>query len=101
MLTVVVDVASSTTEVWKNAKLMATPNPTDGLVRLYLSAPEGVRDADVFVTDAHGKQLYQTRLTRWDDALQGMVSVEKQPAGIYLVMVRVGEKVFVERVVRR
>lgn len=101
MLSVVVDVASSTTEVWKNAKLMATPNPTDGLVRLYLSAPEGVRDADVFVTDAHGKQLYQTRLTRWDDALQGMVSVEKQPAGIYLVMVRVGEKVFVERVVRR
>jgi len=101
MLSVVVEVASSTVEVWKNAKLTVTPNPTDGLVRLYLSVPSHIRDAEVCVTDARGKQLYETRLTRWDDALQGMVSLEKQPTGVYLVIVKVGEKVFVARVVRR
>ncbi len=80
--------------------LLAAPNPTKGLVNLYLPAWGDERAVTCEVFDSRGKMLQTARLNRWDDALRGVVALDNYPAGLYLLRLRGLDQAFSIRVVR-
>lgn len=80
--------------------LLLSPNPVKNLLSIDLPALPGEQLAWAEVLDTKGRQLRKVRLSRWDDRLHGVVSLEKEPAGLYFVLVQVGEKRFGARVVK-
>lgn len=82
-------------------QLLATPNPTAGLVWLELPALTGEDEAFCDVLDSRGVLLQSVRLARWDDTLRGAVALETYPAGVYVLNVRGLRQTFGTRVVKR
>ena len=97
---VFVDQTSAAQEPIPARALLASPNPTKGLVNLYLPARGDERAVTCEVYDSRGKMLQTARLTRWDDALRGVVALDNYPAGLYLLRLRGLNQVFSVRVVR-
>ncbi|MCC7244604.1 MAG: hypothetical protein IT269_02905 [Saprospiraceae bacterium] len=79
----------------------ASPNPTTGLVWLEMSALEGEQYAICDVFHESGQILRSVRMARWDDTLRGALSLEKQPAGTYLIKVRGNRQQRVVKVVKQ
>ncbi len=82
-------------------KLLATPNPTTGLVWLELPALSGEDEAFCDVLDGRGAILQTVRMARWDNTLRGAIALETYPVGMYVLNVRGLRQVFSARVVKR
>lgn len=98
----VVTKTSATSEPLQGERqLLATPNPTAGLVWLELPALAGEDEAFCDVLDSRGTLLQSVRMARWDDTLRGAVALETYPAGMYVLKVRGLRQAFGTRVVKR
>lgn len=77
-----------------------TPNPTAALLQVSLPARPGERTAICDVFDSHGRFLQTARLSRWDDTLHGVVSLETYATGVYFLKIRGLEQPYLARVVK-
>jgi hypothetical protein len=91
-----IDTDNPTTHV----SLEVFPNPTAHLLWLKMSIPNGQNEAFADVFDPYGKLIRTVRLTRFDQHLRGVCSLETRPAGTYVVRIRDHRnKVYASRVV--
>lgn len=68
--------------------LRVWPNPlTDGLCWIEAQAGAGDERKMCEVLDAKGRLLHRFALTRWDNRLYGALSLQRYPAGVYLLRV--------------
>ncbi len=84
----------------ENRVLKISPNPTKNFVKIEIPARFGEQNAIADVFDASGKMLFAIRLSRWDDHLQGIFSLENRPAGQYFVRVKGLEKLYFGKLVK-
>jgi hypothetical protein len=82
-------------------RLEIGPNPTDALLWLSLPASGSEMRAYGHLFDNRGKQLEILQLTRWDDTLRGVASLEKLPVGVYWVVIQVSGNYFCARVLKK
>jgi len=82
-------------------QLLATPNPTTGLVWLELPALTGEDEAICDVLDSRGTLLQSVRMSRWDNTLRGAIALETYPAGMYVLNVRGLREAYGTRLVKR
>lgn len=75
----------------------AYPNPTYGNVNVQFQG-EAV-PTTLQVVDATGKVVYEENLNRFDGAYQKQLNLANNMPGVYLLVVRQGEKVFYNKVV--
>ncbi|MEO6039951.1 MAG: SprB repeat-containing protein, partial [Saprospiraceae bacterium] len=85
---VFVDLLTAAREPTGARLLLASPNPTKGLVNLRLPALGKEQMAICEVLDSRGKMLQTARLVRWDDQLRGVVALDTYPPGLYLLRLR-------------
>lgn len=97
---VFVDLLTASNELTARV-LLASPNPTKGLVNLILPALGEERMAICEVFDSRGKMLQTARLTRWDDDLRGVVALDNYPPGLYLLQLRGLDQVYRIRIVKQ
>lgn len=93
--------AVSTSEPGALRKMTVYPNPTGGIAQIEMPALEGEQALIADILDAKGKLVQQLRLVRWDNELKGMAILDKQPAGIYFVKVRVGNSAVVSKIIKK
>ncbi|MBL7806974.1 MAG: T9SS type A sorting domain-containing protein [Saprospiraceae bacterium] len=91
----------STVEPGANRRMVVYPNPTSGMAQLELPALEGEQSHLCEVMDVKGQVVQQLRLVRWDQTLKGMVILDKHPAGIYFARVKVGNRAFVTKIIKK
>ena len=91
----------STSEPEANRRLVVFPNPTSGIAQVELPAISEEQSVLCEVLDMKGKLIQQARLVRWDQTLKGMVFLDKQPSGTYFARVRVGNRAFVAKVIKK
>lgn len=92
---------SSDDLVFGKRALQISPNPAQNFVQIELPARSGEQTAVAELFDLNGKSLRSFRLSRWDDSLHGVFSVEKLPAGQYFVRVRGLDKVYLGKVLKQ
>jgi hypothetical protein len=68
--------------------LTVSPNPTRDLVWFSMPALAGEQEAVAELSDPSGRFLRTCRMTRFDDTLRGLFSLESLPSGTYPVRVR-------------
>lgn len=73
------------------------PNPTDGALRLRFDAD--ALPTTVKVSDLDGKRLYRERLNRFDGQYDQNIDLSDLPAGIFLLTIEQGDKVYTEQIV--
>ncbi|MFN0212637.1 MAG: hypothetical protein ACKVT2_00145 [Saprospiraceae bacterium] len=78
----------STTEPNQLRKLIVSPNPTSGMANIELPALDGEQSLICEVFDIKGKLVQTARLVRWDNTLRGMVILDNQAAGLYILKVK-------------
>jgi hypothetical protein len=81
--------------------LKATPNPTSGMVNVELPALDNEQSLVCEVYDNKGKLVQMARLVRWDNTLRGMVILDNQPAGLYLLKVNGLSRPLTAKVIRK
>ncbi len=84
----------------RSRELLASPNPTKGLVNLLLPARGQEQTAVCEVYDSRGKLLQTARLVRWDNDLRGVVALDTYPPGLYVLQLRGLSEIFSARVVK-
>jgi hypothetical protein len=99
-LSVTVTATVVTNEAIFLRQLTIFPNPTPNLVWVELPALGQEKTAVCVLYDPSGKSIQTFRMTRWDDRLRGMVSLEKYPAGVYTLKVSGLPEVYGARIVK-
>lgn len=75
------------------------PNPGNGDYRVDFKLPEE-GDVEIQVFDNSGKQVYQLLLEDFSGEYSGNINISDQPAGIYFLTIKQGDKVHSEKLIR-
>jgi len=84
--TVIVDIETSSNDVFRSIKFTVSPNPTNGVFRVKI---EGLNRAnpllpfDVF--NAQGTRIQSSHIGRFDGMYNGQISLVNYPSGSYFV----------------
>ncbi|MEI6409238.1 MAG: CARDB domain-containing protein [Bacteroidota bacterium] len=100
-LSVTIGVLVAANEPKSARQLMISPNPTRNLVWVELPARDHEKNADCYLYDQSGKLIQTFRMSRWDDRLRGMFSLEKYPVGVYILKVSGLSEGYGARIVRQ
>ena len=85
---VTIEMTISTTSEVYGTILIATPNPTNGLFKIYLEgAIEGSTFINYEIYDSAGKSIRHSKLVKYDDYYTAQVTLVHEPAGVYYVRV--------------
>jgi len=82
----------------KDMQVSIIPNLTNGYFELLIHA-EQQDEVEILLFDETGKKLYQEEFVLEDDQFQKSFNLDKEPHGIYFVVVKNGDQILTRRLV--
>ncbi|RYC67984.1 T9SS type A sorting domain-containing protein [Spirosoma sordidisoli] len=83
-----------------DAGLLVMPNPSDGLTRLNLTLPRPSSVSGAIV-DQQGRTIHQWNDTRLLSAVNADIDLSAWPAGVYMIRIEAGGRVYTRKLVKK
>lgn len=79
----------------------AYPNPTKGIINIAFNVPQASAKNFLEVTDMNGKSVYRKSLSGVKGSYQGRIDLTRQPAGTYIIRVKLDDSEMTSMVVKQ
>ncbi len=96
---VIIQVPNNLQSLDNLAEIKLFPNPTQGMLTLYLKLKEGDADISWTLYDLQGKKILE-KSPRKSAELRETLDLSRNPDGVYLLYLRIGEETFRYKIVK-